>query len=80
MGEANTNLPAAELNTGEIVECTVEQIMPYGAFVRIAKNGRKGMIHISELSYSFVKNISGKNSAAREIPAASERTHRTQRT
>ena len=58
MGEANTheNLPA-ELSAGEIVDCTVEQIMPYGAFVRIAKNGRKGMIHISELSYSFVKNI-----------------------
>ena len=56
MGEANTNLPA-ELNVGEIVDCTVEQIMPYGAFVRIAKTGRKGMIHISELSYSFVKNI-----------------------
>ena len=45
------------LEVGEIVECTVEQIMPYGAFVRIAKTGRKGMIHISELSYSFVKDI-----------------------
>ena len=56
MGEANINLPA-ELSVGEIVDCTVEQIMPYGAFVRIAKTGRKGMIHISELSYSFVKNI-----------------------
>ena len=59
MGEANTTLSvnAAELSAGEIVDCTVEQIMPYGAFVRIAKTGRKGMIHISELSYSFVKNI-----------------------
>ena len=56
MGEANTNRPA-ELSVGEIVDCTVEQIMPYGAFVRITKTGRKGMIHISELSYSFVKNI-----------------------
>ena len=45
------------LEVGEIVECTVEQIMPYGAFVRITKIGRKGMIHISELSYSFVKDI-----------------------
>lgn len=56
MVEANTNL-SAELVVGEIVDCTVEQIMPYGAFVRITKTGRKGMIHISELSYSFVKNI-----------------------
>ena len=31
--------------------------MPYGAFVRIIKTGRKGMIHISELSYNFVKDI-----------------------
>ena len=59
MGEANTNtlVSPAELSTGEIVDCTVEQIMPYGAFVRMTKTGRKGMIHISELSYSFVKNI-----------------------
>ncbi len=45
------------LSVGDTVECTVEQIMPYGAFVRITSTGRKGMIHISELSYSFVKDI-----------------------
>ena len=54
MAESNTS---AGVEAGEIVECTVEQIMPYGAFVRITKTGRKGMIHISELSYSFVKDI-----------------------
>ncbi len=48
----------AGVELGEVVECTVEQIMPYGAFVRISKTGRKGMIHISELSYSFVKSVS----------------------
>ena len=52
-----TDLTEQEISEGEITECTVEQIMPYGAFVRITKNGKKGMIHISELSYSFVKNI-----------------------
>ena len=46
-----------DLNIGDIVDCIVEQIMPYGAFVRITKTGRKGMIHISELSYNFVKDI-----------------------
>ena len=46
-----------DLKVGDIVDCTVEQIMPYGAFVRIIKTGRKGMIHISELSYNFVKDI-----------------------
>ena len=57
MAEANIVDTSAGVEVGEIVECTVEQIMPYGAFVRIAKTGRKGMIHISELSYSFVKDI-----------------------
>lgn len=57
MSTANNMELSAGLNTGEIVECIVEQIMPYGAFVRITTNGRKGMIHISELSYNFVKDI-----------------------
>ena len=57
MAEAKNIEISAGVDVGEIVECTVEQIMPYGAFVRIAKTGRKGMIHISELSYSFVKDI-----------------------
>ena len=48
---------SAGVEVGETVECAVEQIMPYGAFVKINKTGRKGMIHISELSYSFVKDI-----------------------
>lgn len=57
MSEAKSIDITAGVETGEIVECTVEQIQPYGAFVRITKNSRKGMIHISELSYSFVKDI-----------------------
>ena len=57
MAEANSVVTSAGVEVGEIVECTVEQLMPYGAFVRITKTGRKGMIHISELSYSFVKDI-----------------------
>ncbi|MBQ3646444.1 MAG: S1 RNA-binding domain-containing protein [Synergistaceae bacterium] len=58
MNEAINTSAGVNVETGEIVECTVEQIVPYGAFVRITKNGKKGMIHISELSYSFVKDIS----------------------
>ena len=57
MAGANSMETTAGVEVGEIVDCTVEQIMPYGAFVRITKTGRKGMIHISELSYSFVKDI-----------------------
>lgn len=57
MATVNNADLSAGLNTGDVVECIVEQIMPYGAFVKISDNGRKGMIHISELSYAFVKDI-----------------------
>ena len=60
---------SAGVEVGEVVECTVEQIMPYGAFVRITKTGRKGMIHISELSYSFVKDINAVLKVSDQIQA-----------
>jgi len=41
---------------GDILDCVVEQIMPYGAFVRLS-TGQKGMVHISELSFNFVKKV-----------------------
>lgn len=43
---------------GELVVCTVKQIFPYGAFVTLDDYGdRQGMIHIKEISSSWVKNI-----------------------
>ena len=47
---------ALSARVGDLVECTVEQIMPYGAFVRLS-TGQKGMLHISELSFNFVKKV-----------------------
>ena len=41
---------------GDLVDCVVEQIMPYGAFVRLS-TGQKGMLHISELSFNYVKKV-----------------------
>ena len=46
----------SSVRVGDLTECTVEQIMPYGAFVRLT-TGQKGMIHISELSFNFVKKV-----------------------
>ena len=43
-------------HVGDILDCVVEQIMPYGAFVRLS-TGQKGMVHISELSFNFVKKV-----------------------
>lgn len=48
---------SSSLSIGEWVDCVVEQIMPYGAFVKMTASGRKGMIHISELSFNFVKKV-----------------------
>jgi S1 RNA binding domain protein len=41
---------------GEIVEATVRRIAPFGAFVRLA-DGRKGLIHISQVADEFVDDI-----------------------
>ena len=46
----------APVSVGDTVECEVEQIMRYGAFVRLS-TGQRAMIHISELSYSYVKKV-----------------------
>ncbi|MCX7828426.1 MAG: S1 RNA-binding domain-containing protein [Thermanaerothrix sp.] len=47
---------AAGVNVGDVVTGTVEHIAPYGAFVRL-ENGQKAMVHISELSHSYVKKV-----------------------
>ena len=44
-----------ELKVGTVVEGTVENIMPYGAFVDIGE-GISGLVHISQLSQKRVKS------------------------
>ena len=46
----------SSVRVGDLVDCLVEQITPYGAFVRLS-TGQKGMVHISELSFNFVKKV-----------------------
>ena len=46
----------AEFKTGSIVKCQVTGIEKYGAFVSI-DNEYTGLIHISEVSNDFVKDI-----------------------
>ncbi len=45
------------VKVGDDVTGTVEHIAAYGAFVRLATTGQKAMIHISELSHSFIKKV-----------------------
>jgi predicted RNA-binding protein with RPS1 domain len=44
------------LSCGQVIDCTVTGIQPYGAFVTCGEN-YTGLIHISELSDDFVRNI-----------------------
>ena len=41
---------------GDIVECTVSGMQKYGIFVNV-DNTYTGLIHISEISYNFVKSL-----------------------
>jgi S1 RNA binding domain protein len=59
---------SSSVAVGELIGCTVEQIMPYGAFVRLP-TGQKGMIHISELSFNFVKKVEDVLSLQQNIKA-----------
>lgn len=44
------------LEIGEIVDGTVKSVMKFGAFVEL-EDGSTGLVHISEVSNSFVKDI-----------------------
>lgn len=57
------------LAPGDIVTGIVEQIMPYGAFVRL-QNGQKAMIHISQLSHKFIKSVDSVLQPQQEVRAA----------
>ena len=43
-------------HVGEVIKCTVSGIEPYGVFVNIDKNFN-GLIHISEVSNEFVRDV-----------------------
>jgi S1 RNA binding domain protein len=57
-----------ELAPGDVVTGVVEQIMPYGAFLRL-ENGQKAMIHISQLSHKFVKSVDSVLQLKQEVKA-----------
>ena len=59
---------AEPVKVGDIVKGTVEHIAAYGAFVRLA-TGQKAMIHISELSQSFVKKVEDVLAVGQEVQA-----------
>lgn len=44
------------LKAGDVVEAEIVRIADFGAFVKFL-NGKKGLIHISQISDSYVKNV-----------------------
>ena len=46
-----------ELNVGSIVDGKVTGIMKFGAFVSLP-DGRSGLVHISEIAYTYVNEVS----------------------
>jgi translation initiation factor 2 subunit 1 len=42
---------------GELVMATVENVKDYGAYVKLDEYDKKGLLHISEMSSSWIRNI-----------------------
>ncbi|TLS38883.1 S1 domain-containing post-transcriptional regulator GSP13 [Pseudalkalibacillus caeni] len=57
---------AEQYNVGDIVEGKVTGIKPFGAFVALDENNQ-GLVHISEISHGFVKNIEDTLSVGDEV-------------
>ena len=46
-----------KINKNDIIQVTVTGVQKYGAFVNTKDGKYDGLIHISEISYGFVKNV-----------------------
>ena len=62
-------VPAASgVSVGDVLIGTVEHVAAYGAFIRL-DSGQKAMVHISELSYSYVKKVEDVLEVGKKITA-----------
>lgn len=59
---------ATPVSPGDVVTGVIEQVMPYGAFVRLL-SGQRAMVHISQLSHNFVKDVADVVAVNQEITA-----------
>jgi translation initiation factor 2 subunit 1 len=42
---------------GDLVVCTIENVTDYGAYVRLDEYGKRGLLHVSEIASSWIRNI-----------------------
>ncbi|GAA0464928.1 S1 domain-containing post-transcriptional regulator GSP13 [Alkalibacillus silvisoli] len=54
------------IEEGQVVDGKVTGIQPYGAFVEIGEN-QQGLVHISEITHGFVKDINNHLSVGEEV-------------
>ncbi|KPK40011.1 MAG: hypothetical protein AMJ78_07620 [Omnitrophica WOR_2 bacterium SM23_29] len=57
ISNSSTGILSQVLKVGDLVEAEVMRITDFGAFVKFS-NGKRGLIHISQISDSYVKNVS----------------------
>ena len=57
---------ANQFNVGSIVEGKISQMKPFGAFVQLDATTR-GLVHISQVSHNFVKDINEVISVGDEV-------------
>lgn len=55
-----------DLSPGDIVDGVVTKVTKFGAFVDLGE-GKSGLVHISEIADTFVKNISDHISEGDEV-------------
>jgi S1 RNA binding domain protein len=67
MGEEKS-ADASAVSVGDVVKGTVERIVDYAAFVRL-ENGQRAMIHISQLSFNYVKNVGDVLTLSQQVTA-----------
>ena len=46
-----------KIKKDDVIKVTVTGVQKYGAFVNTENNDYDGLIHISEISYGYVKNV-----------------------
>lgn len=66
--ERTVTVDLAELSVGSVVEGVVKNVVSYGAFVDIGA-AKDGMLHVSDISNSFVANITDVLSVGDKISA-----------
>ncbi|MET3576944.1 S1 domain-containing post-transcriptional regulator GSP13 [Bhargavaea ullalensis] len=57
---------AGKYKKGDVVKGKVAGIQPYGAFIALDKD-TQGLVHISEITYGFVRDVNDYLSAGQEV-------------